>query len=307
MDFGKLADISRVDFRLPKIETAWAERNARVLRAQGGPKIPASFHCGAPIWSQKQWVGKVYPLGTRSPDFLKLYTRQFNGIELNGTHYHIPSVEQVRAWHELAPPGFQYCPKFPQEISHAHELERCEPLTRLFCETLAGLGDRMGTSFLQLSPYFTPGKIRVLERFLKSLTPGFPVCVEFRHADWFRNGMLIDSALDVLEAHGAGTVITDTAGRRDVVHGSITGPRLLVRFVGNELDPTDYTRIDEWVLRIKEWMQAGLTEIHFFIHQPENDLAPELLSYLITQMNASTGIGLKNWEQKDQGRQLSLL
>ncbi len=39
---------------------------------------------------------------------------------------------------------------------------------------------------------------------------------------------------------GMGLIITDTAGRRDVVHMHLPVPRALIRFVGNSLHPTDY-------------------------------------------------------------------
>lgn len=307
MDFGHLQNISRIDFTLPRISPRTAARNSRNLVWDRSPGIPPSVHVGAPIWAQKQWLGRIYPLGTKAADFLPIYARQFNGIELNGTHYHIPTPEQARAWRAETPPGFRFCPKFPQEISHARELEGCEPITRLFCDALAELGDRLGTTFLQLSPYFGPSRLATLARFLGTLPPGFPVCVEFRHPDWFREGALIDAALDVLEAHGAGTVVTDTAGRRDVVHSSLSASRLLVRFVGNALDPTDYSRIDAWSSRAARWLKEGLRELHFFVHQPENDVAPELISYLIERLNAEAGLGLRDWERQDRGLQMSLL
>jgi uncharacterized protein YecE (DUF72 family) len=306
MDFGKLpphADLSRVDFRLPALPPA------PVLTRSGeaaGPRGPADIHVGAPIWSQKQWLGRVYPQGTRPQDFMSLYTRQFNGIELNTTHYHIPTPEAVSEWRRHSPPGFRFSPKFPQEISHHRELLKCEPLTDAFCNAVGCLGDRLGAPFLQLSPGFGPDRLNVLEEYLETLPPGFPLCVEFRHPRWFNNGRLRPDAVTVLEKAGAGTVITDTAGRRDVVHANLSAPRVLIRFVGNQLDSTDYSRIDAWVERLVIWLDAGLRELFFYIHQPDNDVAPELISYFIEKLNATGRAALKDWERKDRGTQLGL-
>ena len=82
-----------------------------------------------------------------------------------------------------------------------------------------------------------------------------------------------------------GTVITDVAGRRDVVHSTLTTPDLTLRFVGNELHPTDYTRIDEWCKRIITWLEMGMMNAYIFVHCGENKFAPELTKYWIEQLN----------------------
>jgi uncharacterized protein YecE (DUF72 family) len=306
MDFGKLPNISRVDFRLPPLGGPAEERSLAVLR-RASPLKPARVGVGAPIWGQRLWSGRVYPLRAKPSDFLELYSRQFNTIELNTTHYRIPTPETVAEWRAQTPNGFRFCPKWPQEISHQRELQNCEPLTEMFCDSLSRLGDRLGSSFLQLSPAFHPRQLPILRRFLEGVPRGFPVCVEFRHPAWFTHGALVPEALEVLEHAGAGTVITDVAGRRDVTHVSLTAPRVLIRFVGNQLDSTDYSRIDAWIPRLKLWLENGLRELEFFVHQPGEPLEPELISYFIGRLNAATGTRLKDWTRMDQGTQLSLL
>ena len=79
-------------------------------------------------------------------------------------------------------------------------------------------------------------------------------------------------------------MITDVAGRRDVLHQRLTTNTVLIRFVGNNLHPTDYERIDDWVFKIKEWIDRGLSNVYFFTHEPDNILAPELAFYLFEQI-----------------------
>ena len=55
-------------------------------------------------------------------------------------------------------------------------------------------------------------------------------------------------------------MITDTAGRRDCAHMHLTIPKAFIRYVGNSLHPTDYTRIDVWVERMKYWLDHGMEE-----------------------------------------------
>lgn len=306
MDFGKLTRIDAVNFDLPPLRAPQEERSLRLLRDSHLGAAPPSVRVGCPIWAQREWVGRVYPLGAKPADFLHHYSRQFSTIELNVTHYRIPTPETVGEWRAQTPEGFRFCPKWPQEISHDHQLQNCEALTAMFCDSLSRLGDRLGSSFLQLAPEFSPRQLPVLTRFLASVPSGFPLCVEFRHPDWFKDHALIPAALDVLEAAQAGTVITEVAGRRDVAHLSLTAPRLVIRFVGNSLHPTDYARIDAWVPRLKLWLESGLREFDFCAHQPDNVLAPDLSRYFVTQMNALAGTQLRDWVTMDQGTQISL-
>jgi len=90
-----------------------------------------------------------------------------------------------------------------------------------------------------------------------------------------------------------GYVITDTAGRRDCVHMYLTVPKAFIRFVGNSLDATDYTRIDSWVERIKYWLDNGLEELYFFMHMHDETYSPELSSYLVDKLNSSCGLSLQ--------------
>jgi uncharacterized protein YecE (DUF72 family) len=65
-----------------------------------------------------------------------------------------------------------------------------------------------------------------------------------------------------------------------------------IRFVGNSLHKTDYTRIDDWVDRIKYWLDNGLNTLYYFMHQHEEVHSPELSKYLIEQMNAKCGLNI---------------
>ena len=114
---------------------------------------------------------------------------------------------------------------------------------------------------------------------------GFPVSVEFRHEQWFANKTVWEDTCAMLEALGVGTVMSDVAGRRDVLHMTLTTNDLMLRFVGNELHPTDYTRADEWCRRITDWIKKGLKNIYIFVHCGENRYAPELTHYWIKKLN----------------------
>jgi len=288
MDFGKLLDISQVNFRLPEDKP----QNLRVLRKNAKPE-KAKIYVGCPVWANKAWVGSTYPIGTKEKDFLKFYTQQFNTIELNVTHYQIPSSAMIRKWREASTPDFKFCPKFPQEISHRLLPEgKGDALTKVFCEEIRGLEENLGTVFLQLPPTFSPKEMDKLEYFLANFPRDIDLAVEFRHPDWFKDDNF-ENIAQLLENEGLATVITDVSGRRDVLNLRLTKSLAMLRFVGNDLHPTDYQRVDEWVQIFKVWLENGLETIYFFAHEPNNDDAPMLAKYFIEQMNRHCHLNLK--------------
>jgi uncharacterized protein YecE (DUF72 family) len=155
-------------------------------------------------------------------------------------------------------------------------------------------------SFLQLPPYFTPQHLPLLENFLNELPSGFELAIEFRHHDWFKGSVQARSGFDLLEKKGISTVLSDVAGRRDVLHMRLTTPVAFIRFIGNRLHPSDFTRTDSWLERLAQWKQQGLKQLYFFTHEPDNALAPDLAAYLIPKMNQilSTSIPPITFQQK---------
>ncbi len=289
MDFGKLQDISNVDFSLP----ADNPFTYQSLAAHVSEKNEAEIYIGLPVWSNKEWVGKIYPTFAKEKDFLVHYAKQFNTIELNVTHYQIPTVETILKWKNSVSSGFKFCPKFPQIISHEKQLVACESLTQQFCDSILGLEDTLGTSFLQLSPYFGPQKLGILEKYLRQLPSELPIAVEFRHPDWFRQESIWQHTCKLLASLNIGMVMSDVAGRRDVLHGSLTNAVLTLRFVGNELHPTDYSRAEEWTSKIAEWVDKGLKKAFIFIHCGDNTFAPELAKYWSKQLQLKTAIKIQ--------------
>ena len=297
MEFGKVdrALLSQIDLSLPvdDVRTRTALQTSRELHLrpdlhQSQRKLPilkARIGVGAPVWSVKEWVGKVYPIGANSKDFLSLYSRQFNSIELNSTHYGIPNEDTVTRWRESTPNGFKFNVKFFQNISHHHALNENERLTHEFVSAVLGLEDRLGLSFLQMPPHFSLDDLPRLKSFLKQIPAQMPLAVEVRHPSFFKDHALVSPLYETLQDAGSHVVITDVAGRRDVLHTSLPGPRVIVRFIGNGLDEVDEPRLDEWAERLDRWIRLGLEQVEFFIHEPEDKLVPDVAGRFIDRLN----------------------
>lgn len=293
MDFGQLQSVNGVVFDLPPIDP----RTERLLQSQRNGSAP-KISIGCPVWNCEAWKGSVYPEKAKSADFLHHYSRQFNSIELNATFYRTPTLEQTRAWIEKTPEGFLFYPKIHQAISHENDAQIAEvelERTLVMLKALFEAG-RLGIPFLQLSPQWAPAQTERLKNTIAALSTISPIAVEFRHPQWFFKRLLIGRAFELLTQYDATAVITDTSGRRDVSHSTLTSKRTLVRFLGNTLHPTDYERIDAWIDRLAEWTQLGLEEIAFFIHQPDNANAPELSNLFIEKLNARIGTEVAPWK-----------
>lgn len=302
MKFGKLPDISHVDFRLPPDDL----RNPATLGKYKNSSSVFRFFFGSARWGEKDLIGKIYPPKTAAKDYLHFYSRQFSTIEMNTTHYRIPTVDKVQEWCNKALPAFKFCPKLPQLISHTRDFGHSLRATDQFIEALYAFGDQLGMPFMQLPPDFTPQEGRVLFDYLRDWPKDISLAVEFRHPDWFNHERIKNRAFDLMEEIGISAVITDTAGRRDVIHQRLTHSKTLIRFVGNRLHSSDYQRIDDWVQRIKNWKEAGLKEIYFIVHQPEEHLCVDLAIYLVEQINAACKLNIAPPRGLPLGEQQSL-
>ncbi|QDA59851.1 DUF72 domain-containing protein [Hymenobacter jejuensis] len=289
MDFGRLSDLRYVDFRLPPDHPDTA---AVLARGAISASQTRNVYVGCPIWTNKAWLGSYFPAGIKENEYLHYYARQFNSIELNTTHYRIPDATTVRKWRDAAPVGFRFCPKMPQSISHERELYNADDLTLTFCRAISELGDRMGMAFLQLPPTFGPENLPRLERYLLDFPDYVPLAVELRHPAWFADAGLRDAVYALLEALGKTLVITDVAGRRDVLHQRLTTSIAFVRFNGHGLVPSDYNRADAWAERLAAWLAAGLQTAYLFIHQKDIMHSPIWTQYFLDRLNKLTGLAI---------------
>ena len=288
MDFGKLTDaeLNSVDFTLPPDHPA----TKKILAAS--PSTSNVF-IGCAKWGRKDWIGKVYPPGTKESDFLERYAQYFNAIELNASFYRTPSFKQTSGWSKKVGKNFRFCPKVTGEISHMKRLKDVEQQTQRFLEGISGFGENLGPVFLMPHPSMGPKSLPVIEAFLNTLPKDIKLFVELRHEQWFEDSDAFEKAFTLFASNGVGCVITDVSGRRDCLHMRLTTPEAFIRFNGNGLHPTDYTRIDEWVTRLNNWMQQGIHAIYFFMHQHEEIHSPELCKYVIEKTNEVCGTNLK--------------
>jgi len=261
MDFG--ADFTNYDLLNATLPSDPAGNKSALSRGTGLGHV----YVGLPKWGSKLWIGNLYPKGTRENDFLREYAKNFNAIEFNATHFKFHSPEQFLSWKEKADNNtFLFCPKFPQAISHFSNLIDTFEQTAIFLDGVFHLGENLGPIFLQMSEKFSFRRLANLLGYIATLPTHFQYFVEVRHEEWFSNPVMFGHLTEGLCKFGVGLVITDTPGRRDVLHMRLTVPKLFLRFVGLGDTDTDYRRIRSWRDRITQWKSEGLSEAFVFLH-----------------------------------------
>jgi uncharacterized protein YecE (DUF72 family) len=264
-----------------------------------------NFRLGCAIWAYKAWVGHLFPAGSRSPDFLQLYSRRFSTVEGNTTFYSVPDRETVERWRSETAPGFQFCLKLPRTVTHQGLLVPKLAEAIAFLERMQGLGDRLGAIFAQLPPSYSPDQIQDLATFLEA----FPrhkvrLALEVRHPAWFE-----DPAASQLNAQltqlRVGRVLLDTRPIYECpddpqlqsqrkkpqlpLQPVLTADFSLIRYISHPDRLFNQRYLQEWATQIDTWLQQG-TQVYFFVHCPVEVHSPGNARYfqaLLEQQNGA--------------------
>lgn len=253
-----------------------------------------SFFIGCAVWAYKGWVGELYPQGTRSAEFLHLYSRRFSTVEGNTTFYAVPNQETVTRWAAETPSGFKFCLKLPRDITHKGKLQPCIPDALQFLQGMSPLGNRLGPIFAQLPPSYAPTSIDDLTAFLEAWPQNqAPLALEVRHQNWFTEPYASELTA-LLEKLSVGRVLLDSrpiytgdddpqlqSERRKPklpVKFSVTAPFSLIRFISHPNLSVNQPFMEEWVSHIQQWLRQG-TQIYFFVHCPLEERSPNTARY----------------------------
>ncbi|TAF12196.1 MAG: DUF72 domain-containing protein [Nostocales cyanobacterium] len=281
-----------------------------------------NFFIGCAVWAYKGWVGELYPPGTRTTDFLHLYSRCFTTVEGNTTFYAVPNAETVTRWATETPPGFEFCLKLPRDITHQKLLQPHISDALAFLERMRPLGKHLGPMFAQLPPSYSPALLDDLRTFLEAWPrQDVPLALEVRHGDWFQEPHL-SNLTTLLENLEIGRVLLDTrpvyTGEDDPqlaserrkpqlpVQFSVTTNFTLIRFISHPQLSVNQPFMAEWVTQIQQWLKAGI-KIYLFVHCPTEDISPNNARYF-QQLLEKSGLEIPPlpWNNLSESNQLSL-
>ncbi len=257
------------------------------------------FYLGCAVWAYKGWIGDFYPKGSRSTEFLHLYSDRLTTVEVNSTFYVIPDRQTIERWAKDTPSGFRFCPKFPKQFTHNGLLLPHIQQTLPFLDLISSFGDRLGASFVQLPPSYSPSNFGDLENFLKALpTKDYRIALEVRHPDWF-SAPHSDRLDALLQNLGMGRVLLDSRPiyqlpSNDEIDSAlfeqerrkpnlplqpvITAPFSIVRFISHPDRDLNTPFLQEWGTHLRDWLANG-TQVYFFMHCPIEERSPHNAKY----------------------------
>lgn len=151
----------------------------------GGVDSGVELYLGTGGYSNEDWVGLLYPEGSKPGEWLKLYARYFNAVELNSSFYAIPGIKAFAGMVAKSEGKVRFAVKLHQSMTHTRDAE-AELYVRLR-QSVSPLRDAgvLGP-FLAQFPYAfkrTPANRRYLKE-LAQRFEGEALAIEFRHASW---------------------------------------------------------------------------------------------------------------------------
>jgi len=244
--------------------------------------MSARIRLGTQGWNYDAWVGPFYPSGTRPADYLSVYARAFDTVEVDSTFYAVPAAKTVRGWYDRTPPGFTFALKLPQEITHERRLRDADDIALQFYDRARELGEKLGPILIQLGPDFGPVELPALAAMLPKLPRDMRFAVEFRQRGWINDGVLA-----LLAEHDVALTLSDARWiPRKQMLALATRPTakfLYVRWMGANRDIVDYSRIQIdrtaeleqwagvlWPLALKGVAVYGYVNNHFAGHSPQS-------------------------------------
>jgi len=204
--------------------------------------MTARIRVGTQGWNYDAWVGPFYPSGTRPTEFLTIFARAFDTVEVDSTFYATPSAKTVRGWAQRTPDDFLFALKLPQEITHERRLRNVDDAASEFFDVARELGHKLGPILIQLGPDFGPNELPAVAQFLPKLPRDIRFAIEFRQRAWIHDGVLA-----LLAEHNVALTLSD--GRwiqRKQMMQLATRPTAdftYVRLMGIDQSIVDYSRI----------------------------------------------------------------
>lgn len=244
--------------------------------------MATTVRLGCQGWNYPAWVGPFYPPGTRPSDFLSIYARAFDTVEVDSTFYAIPPEKTVLGWARRVPEHFRFSLKLPQEITHQRRFIDTTPLEDEFFARARLLGTKRGTVLVQLGPDFSPEERPALEAFFARRPADIDLAVEFRQREWINT-----ATLDLLRAHQVALCLTDARWipRKWMLAACErpTADHTYVRWMGQDRSLTDYSHVQiDRSAELAAWAEAlpaivervrvayGYVNNHYTGHSPAN-------------------------------------
>ncbi len=213
---------------------------------------------GTSGYNYPEWKGSFYPSDLPTAKMLPFYAQQFNTVEINYTFYRMPNATMVANWAAQVPDHFRFTLKAPRRITHDRRLRDVGDTVRIFCETAAELGPKLGALLFQLPPNFKKD-LALFDDFLGVLPPRLCAAFEFRNESW-----LDDEVYDRLRARNLALCIADSEKRSTPILTTADYAYFRLRDEGYQSED-----IARWTSTAKEFDARCKDVFVYFKHEDE--------------------------------------
>jgi uncharacterized protein YecE (DUF72 family) len=272
MNFGMISyeGLTEETFLLPSLEQPYLP---------GNKNNHPNMNIGLYNWDYQLALKKKNSPQPGTPGY---YAKHFNAIALTETFEELPDLHKINSWYKaVVTEDFKICPQLHKAITHIGPVGLSKiGLTNDFITRVKGLKEKLGTSFMELPETLAPDQQQTFVQFLDQVPAGFDLSIEITNEEWFLKEALWLSFVKHLNSINKGLVITDTPGKRALVHMQLSNATAFIRFNCQGDHELDLFRIEQWQKQIKSWFLQGLQSCHFFVHVQNDAAEDDFMNYV---------------------------
>ena len=236
---------------------------------------------GTSGYSYKEWVGPVYPEGTKQKDYLATYAGLFPTVELNFTYYQKPKPENLAKMLVDGGPNLTFSIKAHKTLTHEINKNQWEAEAKDYLKAIEPFleAKRLEAVLFQFpySFHYTAENRQYLGDLLEYFK-GVPIAVEFRTIDWY-----IERVIDELKNRSVPLVIVDMPDLKGLPStlDTVTAPLAYIRLHGRNKGAwwgkDDHARydylytdneVDAWAARIEKMIKQAQRILIYFNNHP---------------------------------------
>jgi uncharacterized protein YecE (DUF72 family) len=220
-------------------------------------------------FSYPEWIGEVYPPGTKRDGMLAAYSTIFPCVEINMSFRRTPLEKTIDKWRDAVPESFRFTMKANQRITHWKRLVDVGDDVAIFMKAASGLGSKLGPVLFQVPPTLA-FEGSVMDAFGSALVPGFVYAFEYRDASFNTSG-----AEDAFKRHGIARCLNDYYFEPSTY--SITGPFAYFRFHRANYTPSE---LADRAALLRSIDESGVDVYAFFQHEDDPESVRPALRFL---------------------------
>ncbi|WP_111637786.1 DUF72 domain-containing protein [Marinomonas shanghaiensis] len=265
-----------------------------------------TIYYGMAQWQHPAWVNWLYPASLPTGERIGRYSQVFSTVEVGSTFYTKVDDAQLLRWYESVADDFTFSFKAPQTVTH-RLLER--PWRDVqqdwldFMRSLQPLQSKLGPTMLQFPAVCDERALDTILALCDMWSLPTPLSVEVRNLAYFDKSQTEPRFLASLSNRHVNRVVMDSrpifstpAYCESLVDAQKKKPRVpchpiatanhpVVRFIGHPDLPRNNVWLDQWAVKLSQWVSAGLTP-SVFVHSSDNIAAPTLAAQLDAKVRA---------------------